>query len=151
MPVGTRRNEPIKHDLRTLPPDGYVVLRQLSYDEMLERRDGATKMLMERGPSGRNADSKMAVQIANRWSNRFSFPRCIQEHNITDDNGVALDFSERSIDMTFKILDPRIGAEIERLIDEMNNEEEVEEDFIPAQNGSLQDESVKPPLHSVET
>ena len=150
MPVGTRRNEPIKHELHTLQ-DGYVVLRQLSYDEMLERRDGATKLLMERGPTGRSADSKMAVQIANRWSNQYSFPRCIVEHNITDENGVSLDFSERSIDMTFRILDPRIGAEIERLIDEMNNEEEVDEDFPSAQNGSSQGENVKPSLSSVET
>jgi len=143
MPVGTRKQETVRRELRTCPPDGYVVLRQLSFDEMLERRDGATKVLMERGVGGRNADAKMAVQIANKWSNYFSFPRCIVEHNITDENGNLLDFSTKSIEFTFRALDPKLGTEIENLIDELNQEEEEPEDFTKSpsslsQNGPMQ-------------
>lgn len=139
MPVGTRKMDTVRRELRTCPPDGYVVLRQLSFDEMLERRDGATKVLMERGVGGRNADAKMAVQIANKWSNHFSFPRCIVEHNITDDSGTLLDFSERTIESIFRMLDPKIGAEMERLIDELNQEEEEPEDFMNVPSPASQD------------
>lgn len=130
----------VRRDLRTCPPDGYVVLRQLSFDEMLERRDGATKVLMERGVGGRNADAKMAVQIANKWSNHFSFPRCIVEHNLTDENGTLFDFSEKGIAATFKMLDPKVGAEIETLVDELNQEEEEPEDFTKQPSSSSLDE-----------
>ena len=108
---------------------------------MVEGREGATKVLMERGQGGRNADAKMAVQIANKWSNYFSFPRCIVEHNITDENGVLLDFSQRGIELTFKSLDPKLGAEVEALIDELNQEEEEPEGFTNAASSSSPDES----------
>jgi len=108
---------------------------------MLERRDGATKMILDRG-DGRQVDAAMSVQIANKWSNHYSFPKCIVDHNLTNEDGVALDF--RKPVEVFKFLDPRIGAEIERYIDELNNEEEPTPDFTSAQNGSSQDETHKP-------
>ena len=134
MPVGTRKAETVRHDLKSLP-GAYVELRQLSYDEMLERRDGATQILMERGI--RNADSQqMNVKVLNRWSNQYSFPRCIVGHNITDEDGNPLDF--KNPEKTFRELDPKIGAEIESLIDKLNQEEEVGEDFTPALDSSSQ-------------
>lgn len=145
MPVATRKLETVRHDLKSLE-GGWVDLRQLSYDEMLERRDGATQILMERGV--RNAENQqMNVKILNRWSNQFSFPRCIVDHNLEDDNGVKLIFSERMIDQVFKVLDPKVGAEIERLIDEMNQEEETE-NFTPASSSSSQDGASEPPNSS---
>lgn len=135
MPVATRKSETVRHDLKSLP-GAFIELRQLSYDEMLERRDGATQILMERGV--RNTDSnQMNVKVLNRWSNQYSFPRCIVDHNLTDENGVPLDF--RKPDMVFKMLDPKIGAEIESLIDKMNQEENIDEDFTPAPDLSLVD------------
>lgn len=122
MPVATRKTETVRRELKTCPPDGYVVLRQLSFDEMLERRDGATKILMERGAG--NTDASMALQIANKWSNYFSFPRCIVEHNLTDEDENPIDFAEKVISQTFKTLDPKIGAEIEGHIDKLNQEDE---------------------------
>lgn len=142
MPVGTRKIETVRRELKSAPPDGFVVLRQLSYDEMLERRDGGIKILMEQQP-GRNVDAKTSMQIANRWSNQFTFPRCIVEHNITDENNVPLNFSSANIEMVFKMLDPKIGSEIERYIDELNQEDESE-DFTPAQHSSLPDGNEKP-------
>lgn len=151
MPVGTRKMETVRRELKTAPPDGYVVLRQLSFDEMLERRDGATKVLMERGVGGRNADAKMAVQIANKWSNYFSFPRCIVEHNITNEDGVLLDFSQRGIEQTFRMLDPKIGTEIETLIDELNQEEEEPEGFTNAASSASQGETMQQSENMVES
>lgn len=144
MPVGTRKAETVRHDLKSLE-GAFVELRQLSYDEMLERRDGATQILMERGI--KNTDSQqMNVKVLNRWSNQYSFPRCISDHNITDENGVQLDFSKP--ELVFRILDPRLGAEIESLIDKMNQEEEDAETFTPALDSSSQDGASKPPNDS---
>ena len=140
MPVATRKAETVRHDLKSLP-GAWVELRQLSYDEMLERRDGATQILMERGI--RNADSnQMAVKVLNRWSNQYSFPRCIVGHNITDEAGTPLDF--KNPDKTFPILDPKIGAEIESFIDKMNQEDEVGEDFTSPPDSALPNESMPP-------
>lgn len=145
MPVATRQTETTRREL-TSCPGGFIVLRQLSYDEMLERRDGGIKILMEQSP-GRNVDSKTSMQIANRWSNQFTFPRCIVDHNLTDVNGVGLDFSKP--DLTFKHLDPKVGAEIERYIDELNQEEESE-DFTNAASSSSPDVNGQPADSSVE-
>lgn len=140
MPVATRKIESVRYDLKSLP-GAYVELRQLSYDEMLERRDGATQILMERGV--KNTDSQqMNVKVLNRWSNQYSFPRCITDHNLTNEDGVPLDFSKP--EHVFKLLDPKVGAEIEALIDKMNQEDEVGEDFQPAPASSLQDGQSKP-------
>jgi len=145
MPVGTRKMETVRRELKSCPPDGFVMLRQLSYDEMLERRDGGIKILMEQSP-GRNVDAKTSMQIANRWSNQFTFPRCITEHNITDENGVPLNFTG-NIELVFKMLDPKIGAEIEGYIDELNQEDESE-DFPIASNSSSPDAN-EPPVESI--
>lgn len=140
MPVATRKTAIVHHDLKTCE-GGYVELRQLSYDEMLERRDGATQILMERGVKNEPAP-QMAIKIANKWSNEFTFPRCIVDHNLTDDKGVQLDFSKPAF--VFTHLDPKVGAEIERLIDELNQEGEEDEDFTPASNSSSQIEENSP-------
>lgn len=140
MPVATRKIETVKHDLKSLP-EAWVELRQLSYDEMLERRDGATQILMERGI--KNADSQqMNVKVLNRWSNQYSFPRCIVDHNLTDDQGKQLDFSKP--ERVFPMLDPKVGAEIEALIDKLNQEDDIEEGFTPAPDSSSQGETSSP-------
>lgn len=138
MPVATRKAETVKHDLKTCE-GGFVVLRQLSYDEVLERRDGATQMLMERGVRNRD-NPQMAIKIANKWANTYSFPRCIVDHNLTDSNEILLDFSKP--EQVFKFLDPKVGAEIEALIDEMNQEAEENENFTgPADSSSTNESS----------
>jgi hypothetical protein len=141
MPVATRKQETIRHDLKSCE-GGFVVLRQLSYDEMLERRDGATQILMERGVAKTDAAPQMAIKIANKWSNQFSFPRCIIEHNLDDEKGNRLDFSKPA--EVFKTLDPKVGAEIEALIDELNQEAEEKEDFTPVSDSSSQNGQSSP-------
>lgn len=140
MPVATRKIETVKYDLKSLN-GGWVELRQLSYDEMLERRDGATQILMERGI--KDTDSQqMNVKVLNRWSNQYSFPRCIVDHNLTDETGKQLDFSKP--EFVFPMLDPKIGAEIESLIDKLNQEDEKAEDFTPLPDSSSPDGPSEP-------
>lgn len=139
MPVATRMTETVRRELKSCPPDGFVVLRQLSYDEMLERRDGASQILMGQGVQT-DGNPQMAIKVLNKWSNSYTFPRCIVEHNLTNADGVALDFAKP--DQVFRFLNPKVGAEIEAYIDELNQELDSE-DFTPALDSSSQNESSK--------
>jgi hypothetical protein len=53
MPDVGYDNKPVKHELQTAPPDGYVMLRRLPYDEILKRREMATRLSMEQSSGGR--------------------------------------------------------------------------------------------------
>lgn len=141
MPVATRMTETVRRELRSCPPDGFVVLRQLSYDQMLERRDGASQILMGQGVRD-GATPQMAVKILNKWSNAYTFPRCIVEHNLTDAQGNPLDFSHP--EQVFQTLDPKVGAEIEAYIDELNQDAEGSEVFTPSSDSSSEEETNMP-------
>jgi hypothetical protein len=123
MPRATVNQETVRKELKSCP-DGYVELRALSFDQLLERRDKAMKMYS----SGDQKDSRVIFESAMQWSRYFEFKNCIVDHNLEADNGEKLNFENP---MTLKILDPKIGSEIERYIDEMNQEEGEEsyEDF----------------------
>lgn len=118
MPRATVITDTIRKELKSCP-GGYVELKQLSYSEMLARRDIVTRMSMRQG-----GDDKINVELANLEANRFSFRNCIVDHNLEDDNGRKLDFS---LPNTLAILDPKVGVEIERYIDELNQDDEEEE------------------------
>ncbi len=133
MPRATMLTDGIRKELKTCP-EGYVVLRQLSYSEMLARRDMVTRMSMQQG----KGNDKINVELANLEANRYSFKHCIVDHNLEDDLGNKLDFSNV---MTFQVLDPKVGVEIERYIDELNQEaeDEEQEDFTPPVTSSSED------------
>ena len=119
MPRATMMTGGVRKELRTLP-DGFVELRQMSYSEMLARRDIVTRLSM----SQKKDNDKIDVELANLAANRFSFAKCIIDHNLEDEFGNKLDFQN---DMTLQVLDPRIGVEIEQYIDELNQDAEDEE------------------------
>lgn len=133
MPVATvDPTEYERFDLKHAPPDGYVMLRQLPYGLKLERRDKATRMRMiaEAPKGGRGAVGKQELEFEtySEWSQHFDFSYCIGDHNLTDPNGTPLDFTKP---MTMKLLSPIIGSEIERYINQLNEDpdEETLEDF----------------------
>lgn len=134
MPVATVISKTVHKDLKSCP-GGWVELKQLTYDQMLERRDNATRMYMEAQQGKSNVDSRVSLQIANKWSVSYDFRNCIVDHNLETENGTKLDFSNQ---LVFQILDPKIGAEIEKYIDEMNQEleEDTEPFFSPATSSS---------------
>jgi hypothetical protein len=127
MPRATVSTEAIRYDLQSLP-DGFVSLKQLSFGEMLQRRDRGLRYTQEMTQGNGNA-AKMQIDILNEFSRLHDFPRCIVDHNLEDDQGNKLDFGERMIKMTLAVLDPKIGSEIERLIDKLNQDEFDPEDF----------------------
>lgn len=126
MPRATVSQDPERFPLRTAPPDGYVVLKKMSWGEWLTRRDMGMHMAMEAG--GRKDSRKIDIDIIQANVTRYEFQKCVVEHNLEDEQGTVLNLgSERD----FVRLDPRVANEIEGLIkslhewDEEANEEEA--------------------------
>lgn len=89
-------------------------------------------------------DQKIDFELMQEWSRHYEFSRCIVEHNLEDETGAKLDFSNK---LAITKLDPKIGSEIERLIDELNQEEEEgegldEEGFTRLSGESLEEPSL---------
>jgi hypothetical protein len=136
MPNATVSTDVVKKELKSCE-GAWVELRQLPFGKMLERRDKASRFMQELDPRARNANMKVQIDIMNEWSRRFDFKECIVDHNLEDAQGNQLNFGNP---MTFDILDPKIGAELERLIDELNQEDEQDlEDFPNALTSSSED------------
>lgn len=122
--------------------DGYVMLRPLPFGMKLERRDKATKMSMEAqtGRGGTDATQKFELETLSKWSRAYDFKHCIGEHNLQSPDGNLLDFGNV---MTLQLLDPKIGSELESLIDSLNEDESEEslEDFTKRVTSQSQEES----------
>lgn len=126
MPRATVSTDTTHKDLTTCP-GGYVELRQLPFGQMLTRRDKASRMIQEIDPKAKESDiARVQVDILNEWGRRYDFKHCIADHNLEDENGIKLDFSNA---LAIDILDPRIGQEIERYIDELNQADFDKEGF----------------------
>ena len=134
MPVGTVTQEPVRHELTSLPPDGFVTLRQLPYWDVLERRDQGSRAVMEQtkrkaGQKQGDDDTKMVIETYQTWERFYTFKNCIVDHNITDSNGIQLDFNK---ELTLRMLNPAVGVEIEKLIDKLNAEDDADEELFPS-------------------
>lgn len=136
MPKATVNTEATRVDLKSLP-GGFVYLRQLPFGQMLTRRDKAARYLQEVNPAAKDGDiGHIQIDILNEASRLYDFSHCIADHNLEDDSGNLLDFSEKMVAMTLQVLDPRIGAEIEREIDKLNQEDTNPELFTTQSDAS---------------
>jgi predicted TIM-barrel fold metal-dependent hydrolase len=114
--------ETIRHDLKTLP-EGFVVIKRLSYGAKLHRRAMVSKMTIQGNSKGKDFAGEM--QLINEAATQYDFAHCIVDHNLDDEQGRHLNFSNVQ-DITS--LDPRVGEEIDKYINELNNFEDDEED-----------------------
>jgi len=116
-----------KCELKTLP-EGFVVLRQLTYGEQIKKQQMAAKMTFEGQGKGFGGGE---FEFFQRKVTEFEFATCIIEHNLEDADGKTLSFTDpRSLD----VLDPRIGSEISHYISEMNDFQE-DVDFLRESSG----------------
>lgn len=131
MPKATTSINDIEHhDLKSCA-GGFVKLRRLNWSEMLERRTMTGQMNMVASAKSNSSQEMVAsMSLANKKVTEFEFKNCIVEHNLEDDNGNLLDFRSP---VAFVLLDPRIGDEIDRLINKMN---QFEEDLGNSESGS---------------
>jgi hypothetical protein len=119
MPRATVSTEPERFDLQSLP-EGWVLLRRMSYGERLHRQDMAMQMSME--ADQRKKTAQMNVTPAQTLVANFELKTCVMDHNLEDENGRQLDF-KNPIDCAQ--LDGRVGEEIANLIDTMHDWEAV--------------------------
>ena len=127
MPKATASKDTVKRELKTAPPDGFVLLRKLSYGEILERREITSSMGAAQAPVNRaerrgseppSGNGEVTVKVHYSAIQQFDFSRCIVEHNLMDDKDNILDLSSYA---GMKELDPKVGQEIEKYIDDLNN------------------------------
>lgn len=128
MPVATANTEPESFPLKSAPPDGFVKLKPLPFGQILTRRDNASKLSMRtssrKGRRGSREMDEMNIDTMQLETRFYEFSNCIVDHNLTDKAGTKLDFNKKE---TLSVLDPRIGSEIEDLIDKLNQEDDAEE------------------------
>lgn len=129
MPKATANlQETFRHELKTLPKSdtdeaGFVVVRRLTYGEKIQRRamTGSMKVNASKGQK----DFAGEMQLINEKATVFDFQHCIVDHNLTkDDEGTPLDFRQL---MDIRSLDPRVGEEIDNILNELNNFDEDDE------------------------
>lgn len=121
MPVAIRKSEPEKFDLKTLP-GAYVVLRKMTYGEILERR---VLMKLTFQTTGKSKNVAGEIAMANKNIQLFEFRLCVEDHNLERVEGQLLNLGNMN---DVDSLDPKIGQEIESLIEKLNNFDEDEED-----------------------
>jgi len=131
MPRATVSQDRDRYDLKSCP-GGFVELRTLSFHEMNMRQDIAARMYQEQKVSNvkRGATDEVIrgyFEIMNVAVTEFEFRNCITDHNLEDENGAPIDFTRP---MQSWRLDPKIGAEIARYIDDLNKDED-ESDLAP--------------------
>lgn len=132
MPRATVSSEPVRFNLKTAPPDGFVVLKKMSWGEWLTRRDMGMHMAMEAG--GRKSASKIDIDVVQAQVTRYEFQKCVVDHNLTDEQDVALKLGNQK---DFERLDPQIANEIEGLIKNLHEwEEDEEEELFPGDQGN---------------
>lgn len=125
MPKASISNENVRYDLKTCP-DGFVELRKMNYGQKLKRNQIAMDMTVKQGGKGKDAEASigiMQVEVA-----LFEYRICVVEHNLFEDDAetIALNFKDSKV---LDILDPRVGDEIGKYIDEMNNFDEEDDDL----------------------
>lgn len=114
MPKAVAVDELHREELKSLP-EGYVVIREMSYGERLSRSNlmGAMKVLKDNKSDFAGEIAMQTEQMA-----YWDFANLIQEHNLEDADGRLLNFKNAA---DVKKLNPRVGDEVGALIDKWNS------------------------------
>lgn len=123
MAVATIVDATERFDLKSCPPDGYVVIRRMTYGEKLKRQSMMTKFKMEMGRNKSDA-MNMDVDLDQEKVSMWEFANLIVEHNLTDVDEKPLNFKNMA---DIARLGPVVGEEIQKRIDEVNSFEEDDE------------------------
>jgi hypothetical protein len=147
MPKATISTETFHKDLKSCP-GGYVELRQLSWAEMMKRRDIASRMYadVKTNQASMQDTIRQYMEVVNVAIMEFEFKNCIVDHNLEDDEGNQLDFSNP---MSLSILNPKVGSEIDRYIEELNQEDEQSVVPLDKQPTSSSQDGEKQPIESM--
>jgi len=116
----------IRKELKSVP-GGYVDLRKLSYGQTLQRQSLVTMRMIRDAETKASDMVKSEINMANLEVTQFDFQHCIVDHNLEDENQRKLNLSSPH---HLQALDPRVGQEIDKYIQELNNfDDESEEEL----------------------
>jgi len=156
MPRATVTQDTTRINLKSLD-EAYVDLRTLSFHEMTTRQDIATRMYQEQstGKKKNRKDEETVrgyFEIMNVAVTEYEFRNCIVGHNLEDENGDLIDFTRP---MQAWRLDPKVGQEIDKAIEALNQlDEEGEDDLDPLSiapfSSSLEEASMQPTTSPTE-
>lgn len=125
MPAAVVTQTTERCDLKSCPPDGYVIIRRMNYGESLKRKDMMASIAMNMDTKGKNAgEARMQMDLLQEKTSLWEFATLIVEHNLTDEKDAKLDFKRPE---HVKALVGRIGDEIQMHIDRINSFEGTEE------------------------
>lgn len=120
MPVAVIQESNHKFDLKSLP-EGYVVIREMTYGERLMRQGLSGKMKLIADQKSEYAGE---VEMATKKLALWDFANLIIEHNLDDLDGRRLNFK---LEHDVNKLSSRIGEEVGTYIDKVNSFEDIEE------------------------
>lgn len=127
MPVAVIMEPSVRRNLKSLP-EGFVVVKRMTYGQNLYRRSIGAKMLLmdEKKHQDRAVgEVKTMEEAVALWE----FANLIEDHNLTDQEGRKLNFSDPN---DVKVIAGKIGEEIDNIINELNNFRDIEEGNFPA-------------------
>lgn len=124
-----------RFDLATCPPDGYIVIRRMEYGDKMMRRGLLGKATVKsegrRSRSAKTGGFEAEMQLINENVTLMEFSKSIIDHNLTiltrpgdASSEVPLDFSNP---VHVRLLDGRVGEEIDEIITDYNDWEADEE------------------------
>jgi hypothetical protein len=124
MAVAVVTQQTEKCELKSAPPDGYVVIRRMNYGESLQRKDMMASIAMSMDSKKGSSETKMQMDLLQEKTSLWEFSKLIVDHNLTDDKERKLDFSNPA---HVRAIVGRIGDEIQMHIDRINSFEDTEE------------------------
>lgn len=113
MPKATVNASAERYDLKSCP-EGWIMIRRMSYGQWLKRQEMAIKMQVQQQKRGA---STMDVQMEGLKIARFEYQHCVVDHNLEDDGGNKLDLNSPQ---GIESLDPQIGNEIGDIIEKIH-------------------------------
>lgn len=122
MPFAGTSVETVRYDLESLP-GAFVELRRLTYGQKLQRKN-MSKLAIDM--NSKSKDLKGELAMASREATLMDFKNCIVDHNLFKDADETIKFNFGNA-MDVEFLDPKIGEEIEKYIDSLNNFEDGDE------------------------
>lgn len=121
MPVATIVSDTERFELKTLP-GGFVIIKRMTYGQSLVRSSMSTKFLVGGSTNSKDFQGELDMQV--EAVALWDFANCVVDHNLTDANDRPLNFKNAA---DVRGLDPRIGQEVGKYIDGINNFEDTDE------------------------
>jgi hypothetical protein len=119
MPKAVVAVEPKRYELKSCP-GGFVTIREMSFGERMVRNAKQGKMKVLKKSTEFAGEVEMALAALTKWD----MSNLVMDHNLEDENGTKLDLSSgRDLEK----LASRIGEEIGKYIDEVNNFDDEDE------------------------